>query len=159
MNKLALIVSAGCVAIPLGAPAEAGARQEATVLMAEHEGMRKNQEDWGYSSAVITGDTIYLSGIVAGMRPGDDDMAGAYDRVYRLIGRTLERAGASWDDVVDLSSFHTDVETQVPIMAAVHKKYVKAPYPAWTAIGVARILGQGITEIKITAKRPAGAGK
>jgi hypothetical protein len=50
------------------------------------------------------------------------------------------------------------VEGQIEQMAAVHKRYVTAPYPAWTAIGVAKILGNGITEIKITAKRPQGAG-
>ena len=99
----------------------AQARSQATVLMAEQEGGRKNQEDWGYSSAVITGDTIFLSGVVVGMRPGETNMEAAYDRVYRLIGRTLERAGASWDDVVDMSSFHTDVEGQIAAMAKVQK--------------------------------------
>ena len=56
-----------------------------------------------------------------------------------------------------MTSFHTDVEAQLKPMAEVHKAHVKAPYPAWTAIGVAKILGNGITEIKITAKRPAAA--
>ncbi len=54
-----------------------------------------------------------------------------------------------------MTSFHTDVEAQIEAMAAVQKAHVKAPYPAWTAIGVAKILGGGITEIKITAKKPA----
>ena len=56
-----------------------------------------------------------------------------------------------------MTSFHTDVEGQIDAMAAVHKRHVKAPYPAWSAIGVARLLGGGITEIKITARRPATA--
>jgi enamine deaminase RidA (YjgF/YER057c/UK114 family) len=142
----------------LGAAAQAGERARGTVLMSENEGARKFQETWGFSDAVIVGDDIYLSGIVVGMRPGDTDMEGAYDVVYRRIEAILKRAGASWDDVVDMSSFHTDVEGQIEKMAAVHKRYVKAPYPAWTAIGVAKILGGGITEIKIVAKRPAGAG-
>ena len=122
--------------------------------MSDNEGARKFQEDWGFSDAVVTGDTIYLSGVVVGMPPGSSDMEGAYDLVYRSIGAILARAGASWDDVVDLTSFHADVEAQVPVMAGVHKKYVKAPYPAWTAIGVARILGNGLTEIKVTARKP-----
>ncbi len=143
--------------IPLGATAEAGERQRATVLMSESEAGRKFQENWGFSDAVITADTIYLSGIVVGQRAGETDLKAGYERVYKQIARILKRAGASWDDVVDMTSFHTDVEGQIEAMAAVHKTYVKAPYPAWTAIGVAQILGGGATEIKITAKRPVGA--
>ncbi len=149
-------LSAAASIIPF-APAAAGERQRSTVLMSENEGARKFQEQWGYSDAVVVGDNIYLSGIVVGLRPGETDLEAAYDRTYRLIGSILKRAGASWDDVVDVSSFHTDVEGQIEKMAAVHKRHVTAPYPAWTAIGVAKVLGGGITEIKITAKRAAGA--
>ena len=141
----------------LAEAANAQTRTSDNVLMSENEEARKFQENYGFSDAVIAGDTIYLSGIVAGLRQGDTDVAGAYDRVYRQIGNILKRAGASWDDVVDMTSFHTDVEGQVETMAAIHKKYVKAPYPAWTAIGVAKVLGGGITEIKVTARRATGA--
>ena len=125
--------------------------------MSESQRGREFQERWGFSDAVVTGDTIHLSGIVVGMAPGQTDMQAAFDQVYKRIGATLKRAGASWDDVVDMTSFHTDVEGQIEQMAAVHKRHVTAPYPAWTAIGVARILGGGITEIKVTAKRPRAA--
>ncbi|HEX8669152.1 MAG TPA: Rid family hydrolase [Allosphingosinicella sp.] len=136
------------------AAAQAGVRQEATVLMAESEQGRAFEEKWGFSDAVIVGDTIYLSGIVAGQRPGETSLEPAYERVYQRIGAILKRAGASWDDVVDMTSFHTDVEGQIEAMAAINKKYVKPPYLAWTAIGVAKVLGGGITEIKVVAKRP-----
>jgi enamine deaminase RidA (YjgF/YER057c/UK114 family) len=126
--------------------------------MSQSERGREFQEKWGFNDAIVVGDTIYLSGIVVGTAPGETDIKLGYDRVYKQIGAVLKRAGASWDDVVDMTSFHTDVEGQIEQMAAVHKRYVTAPYPAWTAIGVAKILGNGITEIKITAKRPQGAG-
>ena len=157
MRRMALAAAATLAFVPLGGPAEAGERQRAKVLMAENEGARKFQENWGFSDAVVTGDTIYLSGIVVGVRPGEADLKTAYDRVYKQLGAILARAGASWDDVVDMTSFHTDVEGQIEAMTAVHKIHVKAPFPAWTAIGVAKILGGGITEIKIIARRPAAA--
>jgi enamine deaminase RidA (YjgF/YER057c/UK114 family) len=125
--------------------------------MAESQRGREFQEKWGFNDAIVTGDTIYLSGIVVGMAPGQTDMQAAYDGVYKRIGAILKRAGASWDDVVDITSFHTDVEGQVEQMAAVHKRHVTAPYPSWTAIGVARILSGGITEVKVVAKRPRAA--
>ncbi|HEX6377310.1 MAG TPA: Rid family hydrolase [Allosphingosinicella sp.] len=123
--------------------------------MSEDEGTRRFQEEWGYSDAVVAGDAIYLSGIVVGLRDGEA-LEAAYERTYKQIGAILKRAGASWDDVVDITSFHTDVTAQMPAIVAVHKRYVKAPYPAWTAIDVDRLIPErGITEIKIVAKRPA----
>jgi enamine deaminase RidA (YjgF/YER057c/UK114 family) len=142
----------------LAAPAATQVRQEgATVLMSEHEGARKFQEKWGFSDAVIAGGDIYLSGIVAGTGPGETGTEAAYERVYAQIGAVLKRAGASWDDVVDMTSFHTDVEGQIEHMVTAQKKWVKSPPPAWTAIGVSKILGGGITEIKITARRASSA--
>ena len=154
MNRFFLLLSVAAVVVPPAA-AGAGERQRATVLMSDDEGSRKFQEEWGYSDAVVAGDTIYLSGVVVGQRDGEA-MEASYDRTYRQIGAILARAGASWDDVVDITSFHTDVTAQMPAIVAVHKRYVKAPYPAWTAIVVDRLIPErGITEIKIVAKRPA----
>jgi hypothetical protein len=48
----------------------------------------------------------------------------------------------------------------MPAIVAAHKKYVKAPYPAWTAIDVDRLIPErGITEIKVVARRPAPAAQ
>jgi len=138
--------------------AQAGSRQQATVLLSEDPGERKFQQDWGYADAVIAGDTVYLSGVVAGLRDGETDLKLAYDRAFARIGKVLERSGASWDDVVDITSFHTDLTTQMLAIVAVKKKYMRDPPPAWTAIGVSRLIpNSGITEIKIVAKLPRKA--
>jgi enamine deaminase RidA (YjgF/YER057c/UK114 family) len=135
-------------------PASAQSPQQSTVLMSEDSGERRFQEETGYSDAVVAGDTSYLSGVVVGLRQGED-LAAAYDRTYRAIGAVLARAGAGWDDVVDIASYHTDINAQFPAMAAVHRRYVRAPFPAWTAIDVDRLIPErGITEIKIVARRP-----
>lgn len=132
----------------------AQARTQAQVLMSENEEERRFQEEWGYSDAIIAGDTIYLSGIVVGQRDGES-LESAYDRAYQRIGAILTRAGASWDDVVDITTYHTDVTTQMPAIVAVQRRYIQAPFPAWTAIDVDRLIPErGITEIKIVARRP-----
>ena len=152
--RFAPLLALPLVAVPLTA-AGAQARQQGTVLMSQDEGERRFQEQWGYADAVIAGDTIYLSGVVVGQREGEA-LEAAYDRTYRRIGETLRRAGASWDDVVDITSFHTDVSAQMEAIVAVHRRYVRAPFPAWTAIDVDRLIPErGITEIKIVARRPA----
>lgn len=139
---------------PAPAHAHAQARQQAQVLMSEDEGERRFQERWGYADAIVAGDTIYLSGVVVGQRQGES-LEDAYDRAYRHIGAILGRAGASWDDVVDITSYHTDVTAQMEAITAVHRRYVSPPFPAWTAIDVDRLIPErGITEIKIVARRP-----
>jgi len=133
--------------------AQAGARQDAKVLMDSDPEEAKAQAEWGYASAIRVGDTIYLSGVVAGVRKGETDLTLGYARAFGRIGETLKSAGASWDDVVDITTFHTDLTTQMPAIVAVKNRYIKPPFPAWTAIQVARLIPtNGITEIKIVAK-------
>lgn len=136
------------------APAAAAPRDGATVLMPTDPRMKSVWEDWGFAEAVVRGDTVYLSGVVAGLRPGETDLAAAYDRAFRTIGSILERAGSSWDDVLDMTTYHTDVTAQFETLREVRKRYVKAPYPTWTAIDVDRLIPEGgLVEIKVTAQK------
>ncbi len=146
MIALAALMAGPAAALPAG-----------TVLMSENPAERAFQEKYGYADAVIAGDTVYLSGVVAGLAPGETDMTAAYERAFKRIGAILTRAGVGWADVVEITSYHTDVKAQLDPMAAVKNKYIKAPFPAWTAISVSRLLPDtGITEIKVIARRPAG---
>ena len=117
-------------ALLLPTTAHAGSRQQATVLLSEDAEERKFQQEWGYADAVITGDTVYLSGVVAGLRAGETDLKLPYERAFARIGSILRRSGASWDDVVDITSFHTDLTTQMPAIVAVKNRYVLGAPPA-----------------------------
>lgn len=155
MSRSLLLLAALAACLPAAAGAQG--RAQSTVIMSDDEGSRRFQEEWGYSDAVVAGDIIYLSGVVVGQREGEA-LEAAYDRAYRHIGGILRRAGASWDDVVDITSYHTEITAQMPAIVAVHRRYVSAPFPAWTAIDVDRLIPErGITEIKIVARRPAAA--
>ena len=123
MNRFSLILSVAAAIVPAAA-AGAGERQKATVLMSDDEGSRKFQEEWGYNDAIVAGDTIYLSGIVVGQRDGET-LEAAYERTYGQIGAILKRAGAGWDDVVDITSFHTDVTAQMPAIVQLSAPPVK----------------------------------
>lgn len=129
-----------------------GARRTTTVIMSEDPGSRQFQEDWGYADAVAAGEFVFLSGVVASLRPGETDLKLAYARAFDGIARSLRRLGCSWGDVVDMTSYHTDLASQMPAMVAVKRRYVGVPYPAWTAVGVTRLIpNSGITEIRATA--------
>ena len=141
----------------LALPAAARSAPDSRVLMSEDEGERRFQEQLGYADAVVAGDMIYLSGVVVGRGDGET-LEAAYERAYVKMGAILARAGAGWADVVDVTSFHTAVNAQIGSMAKVQKRHMAGRIPAWTAIDVDRLIpDRGITEIKIVARRPAGA--
>jgi len=147
------LIAVALLTVCASAPTLAGARQDGKVLMASEPALLKIEQDWGFSDAIVAGDTIYLSGVVAGVREGETDLQLGYTRAFERMGEILKKAGANWDDVVEITSFHTDLTTQMPAIVAVKNQYVKPPYPAWTAIQVSRLIPtNGITEIKIVAK-------
>jgi enamine deaminase RidA (YjgF/YER057c/UK114 family) len=136
------------------APATAAPRAGTTVLMPTDAGMRKTWEEWGFAEAVVRGDMVYLSGVVAALRPGETDPAAAYDRTFRAIASILERARSSWDDVIDMTSYHVDVTAGFDTFRAVKDRHIKAPFPAWTAIDVDRLIPEGgLVEIKVVAQK------
>jgi enamine deaminase RidA (YjgF/YER057c/UK114 family) len=147
------IVIGAAVALVICNGALAGARDESKVVPGGE--LPQWRQHWGYSDAIVTGDMIYLAGVVAVTKDGDKSLEDAYTRAFDRIGDILKKSGASWDDVVDITSYHTDVTTQMEPMIAVKNRYVHAPFPAWTAIQVVRLIpDKGITEIKIVARLP-----
>ncbi len=146
---IALLSSASAMADGHTEPAPTGKQ----VLMPEEEGPRAFMEEFGFSEAVIHGDTVYLSGVIVGSAKDEASQAAAFDGTFDYLGKVLERAGSSWDDVLEITSFHTDIEQSAPAFMAARNKVIKAPFPAWTAIDVDRLYTpDGIVEIKIVAR-------
>ncbi len=136
-----------------------GQRQRATVLMSTDPELLALQEQNGFADAVIVGNDVFLSGVITEPREGDADLETAYTRTFEAIGQTLERAGARWDDVIDITTFHTDLGAQLPALVAVKKRFVQLPHPAWTAIGITELVGgSGITETRVRAKLATAPG-
>ncbi len=133
--------------------AAVGQRQNATVLMSTDPDLLALQEQNGFADAVIVGNDVILSGVITELADGETDLEAAFSRTFEAIGRTLNRAGASWGDVIDITTFHTDLPSQLPALVAVKNRYVALPHPAWTAIGVSRLVSAGgLTETRVRAK-------
>jgi len=155
IGRFALALALCCVG--LAAPAQAGTRQQAQVLYSDDPAERAFQERFGYNDAIILPDgTIYLSGVIVAPQPGDANLDAAYARAYRRLGNILVRAGATWEDVVEITSFHTALADQLEPMARVQKQFITPPFAAWTAIQVVGLADdRGITEIKLIARQSA----
>ena len=153
MNSF-VVLAAALAQTPMGpAPAH-------QIIYSDIPRVRQTQDQVGWADAVIAGDTVYISGVIAGTRPGDEGLEPAYTRAFDTLTKILARAGVTWADVVEVRSFHTDPNAQINAMAAVKRRYRAAPDPAWTAVGTSGLLSpNGITEIALIAHRPKGQPK
>ena len=69
----------------------------------------------------------------------------------------LAHAGASFDDVVELTTYHVGLADHIERFRRVKDDFVGEPYPAWTAIGISALVVPGaLVEIRATARRRAG---
>lgn len=147
--------SAFLLAATLFAVTPLHAKEPKTVIMPENAEALAFQNAVGFADAVIVGDTIYLSGVVAAPNEGEADLKPAFERAFARIAATLKRAGAGWDDVVDMTTFHTNLPEQLVDFVPIKNKYIDAPFPAWTAIGISALYEKtAVTEIKIVARTP-----
>jgi enamine deaminase RidA (YjgF/YER057c/UK114 family) len=113
----------------------------------------------GYSAAIRSGDLLFVSGQVGARSDGtpEPDFGRQVQLAFDNLGATLAAAGCTLDDIVDVTSFHTDPENQFEtIMAVKNRIFSKPPYPNWTAIGVTWLAGFDF-EIKVIARIPQTA--
>jgi enamine deaminase RidA (YjgF/YER057c/UK114 family) len=149
------MIATTILAFAAAAQAPQGARQQALVVMPENERQRQFQQDYGYADAVVSNGVAYLSGVPAYLAPGETDLDKAFTRAFEALGKTLVRAGVTWDDVVQVNSVHTDVNAQIDAMVKVKNRFMKGKVPAWTAVGTNGLLQPGgIAEITLVAHVP-----
>ncbi|KTR04152.1 endoribonuclease L-PSP [Aureimonas ureilytica] len=116
-------------------------------------------EAHGYSAAIRSGDLLFVSGQVGSRSDGtpEPDFGQQVRQAFFNLRQTLDAAGCTFDDIVDVTTFHTDPEKQFPtIMDVKREAFPQAPYPNWTAIGVNWLAGFDF-EIKVIARIPAAA--
>ena len=95
-----------------------------------------------YSQAVKVGNTVYLSGQIP-LIPGSADMESGdiraqIKRVFGNLAAVAQAAGGGLQDVVKLNVFLTDLKN-FPVVNEVMAEYIKQPYPARAAVGVAAL--------------------
>ncbi|MGP4863393.1 RidA family protein [Psychrobacter sp. T6-5] len=106
-------------------------------------------EKHGYSATIQSKDLLFVSGQVGSLQDGsaEPDFEKQVILAFENLRHTLE-------DIVDVTTFHTDPENQLDsIMNIKNTIFKEAPYPAWTAIGVTWLAGFDF-EIKVIARIP-----
>jgi enamine deaminase RidA (YjgF/YER057c/UK114 family) len=70
------------------------------------------------------------------------------------VKSVLAAAEATFEDVVEMTTFHVGFNTHIAKFMKVKDLYVPAPYPAWTAVGVSELAWGALVEVKVIARLP-----
>ena len=102
-----------------------------------------------YSQAIRAGDAVYLSGQI-GLDPVSMQMAdgieGQTHRVFRNLAAVAAAAGMSLDHAVRMTVYLTDL-AHFARVNEIMAQYVREPYPARAAVGVAGLPRGALVEI------------
>lgn len=116
-------------------------------------------EEHGYSAAIRSNDLVFVSGQVGSREDGsaEPDFKKQVTLAFENLKAVLAAAGCTFDDIIDVTTFHTDPENQFgDIMDVKNAIFSEAPYPNWTAVGVNWLAGFDF-EIKVIARVPANS--
>lgn len=120
-------------------------------------GMEMFYERFHFAPAVKDGDRLYCSGQLGNDPDNDnqvaDDPETQFVQAFENLKRILETAGVTFDDVVEIITFHVGLQAHLRTFMSVKDRYLNLPYPAWTAIGISELAFPGaLVEIKAIAR-------
>ena len=120
-------------------------------------GMEIIFERFHYAPGVLVGDTLHIAGQV-GRNERLEVVNGTeaqFVQAFENVKKVLDAAGAGFDDVVEMVTYHVDMR-DLALFMQVKDRYFTGRYPAWTGIGVTALAMPGlVVEIKCVAKLDA----
>jgi len=120
------------------------------------DGRHALYEAHGYSPAIRSGDLLFVSGQVGSRADGtpEPDFAAQVQLAFDNLGAVLNAGGCGLEDIIDVTTFHTDPNSQfAAVMEVKSRMFPRSPYPNWTAVGVTWLSGFDF-EIKVVARCP-----
>lgn len=118
--------------------------------------MQRIVERAGYVPAVKVGATLFCAGQVG--RTVDleviADPEAQFVACWENLRVVLEAAGCTFEDVVDMTTYHVQMSTHMPVFREVKHRVFPRGSCAWTSIGVSELAHPGLlVEIKCVAVR------
>lgn len=102
------------------------------------------------STAVRTGDLLFLSGVLGNTDTNTSDLAAQTREVFTRIRRTLEGVGLSFNHIVDNTVYLTDIWQQKRVDGISREIFPQDP-PARTVVGARLVARSGLVEMMMTA--------
>lgn len=118
--------------------------------------MQGMYDNYHFAPAVVDGDHLRVSGVI-GFNPADGtapaDPATQFALAFENLAEVLEAGGATFAHITEMTTFHVDLQKNLAAFMEVKDRYMKDPYPAWTAIGTPELaIPGGLVEIRVTAR-------
>lgn len=146
-------------------PAMIPAPNGAVILASEAE--KRGYDEYRYAAVRRVDNMLYISGVVMGPLGHEGTDVAAFKaqvrRGFERLRASLTASGASFGDVVMVNSFHVwdspnftgSRDQHWDAFYEVAGDYIKAPYPAWTAVGTSGLLApRGLVEVQMIARVP-----
>tara|TARA_B100001105_G_scaffold214425_1_gene179634 strand:- start:225 stop:614 length:390 start_codon:yes stop_codon:yes gene_type:complete len=114
-------------------------------------------DNFHFSEAVESDGFLLCSGIIGTGQAGKvpDDRREEFDNAWSDVISLLKEAGADASHIVEYTSYHVGLQADMAAFMEVRDKYLREPWPAWTAIGITELAVPGAhVEIRVTAKLP-----
>ena len=102
------------------------------------------------SSAVRTGNLVFLSGVLGNTDANARDVAAQTREIFTRIRRTLDTAGLSFPHVVDNAIYLPDLSHQKQV-DEITQQFFPADPPARTTVGARLVARTGLVEMMMTA--------
>jgi enamine deaminase RidA (YjgF/YER057c/UK114 family) len=112
-------------------------------------------DQYHFAPAVKDRDRLFCSGVIGIGADGkcSADPEEQFTQAFESLSSVLAASDASFADVVEMTTFHVGLQKNLPAFMKVKDKYLREPYPAWTAIGITELaVPGGLVEIKVTAR-------
>jgi enamine deaminase RidA (YjgF/YER057c/UK114 family) len=116
--------------------------------------MTAQAQRWKFSQAVLAGQILFCSGQIGAAADGTipDDPQAQFEQALQNVNEVLAAAGLSIEHVIDMTSYHVDMDQHFATFASVRDRWAGSARPAWTALGVAQLAArQALVEVKVTA--------
>ncbi|MEM7719047.1 MAG: RidA family protein [Pseudomonadota bacterium] len=111
-------------------------------------------EALGASPGILSGSHVFLTGMTGsradGSMPSDIDTQG--HNAMAKIGRILAEVDLTHAAIIEMTTYHIDIQSHFEAFNQVRRSYVSDPFPAWTAVEVAALRRPGaLVEIRVIA--------
>ncbi|NNL86486.1 MAG: RidA family protein [Myxococcales bacterium] len=117
--------------------------------------MKAFYDSYHFAPAVVDGDHLRCSGVIGIEADGtcSSDPEKQFTKAFESLGEVLAEAGISAASITEITTFHVGLQKHMSTFLKVKDRFVKEPYPAWTAIGITELaVPGGLVEIRVTAR-------
>jgi enamine deaminase RidA (YjgF/YER057c/UK114 family) len=117
--------------------------------------MKAMYEQFHFAPAVRANGMLLCSGQIGTGSNGrpQADPTEQFTAAFEAVKAVLAEAGLDFADVVEMTTYHVDLQKHIGAFMAVKDRYVSEPFPAWTAIGITELaFPGGLAEVRVVAK-------